>query len=201
MANFEIAYNKTARWEGGYQDMPEDTGNYNSWGELVGTNWGISAPVYEAWIGRPPTKEEMQLMPKSVAKQIYRAKFWNAIEGDLIQNQAVANILYDGRVNHGRTGVKLMQRVLNVNDDGSVGPQTLNAINTGNSADIYNRYKAARKNFYEYLIQQNPQYEVFRNGWMNRINSFNEFSGVANVSNGVLLPLMLAAIGYFVFVK
>ena len=114
MAVFQIAYNIVAAHEGGFQIHPNDTGNYNSLSQLVGTNWGISAGVYEDWIGYPPTKTDMQQMTKSEAGQIYKVQYWDTIKGDQILNQALANIIFDGRVNHGYTGVKLLQEVLNI---------------------------------------------------------------------------------------
>ncbi|MEL6357990.1 MAG: glycosyl hydrolase 108 family protein, partial [Bacteroidota bacterium] len=114
MASFDTAYTLVAQAEGGYQKFSDDPGNYNSLGQLVGTNWGISAPVYENFIGRPPSEEDMRRMTRGQAKALYRALFWNDIQGDEIVDQQVANIFFDGRVNHGRFGTKLMQRVLRV---------------------------------------------------------------------------------------
>lgn len=190
MAQFEIAYNITARWEGGYQNHPNDTGNYNSRGELVGTNWGISAPVYEDWIDRPPTAADMRNMSEATAKQIYRAKFWNAIQGDRINSQDVANILYDGRVNHGRTGVKLMQKVLQLPQDGILGPITLAAINAAEPGQLFNRYKQAREDFYKQLAANNPAYQVFLTGWLNRIRSFDFTGAVAMFAGANALALI-----------
>lgn len=197
MAQFEPAYNITARWEGGYQSHSSDTGNYNSRGQLVGTNWGISAPVYEDWINRPPTTADMRNMSEATAKQIYRAKFWNAIQGDRINSQDVANILYDGRVNHGYTGVKLMQGVLGIAKDGSVGPVTLAAINAANPAQLFNRYKQAREDFYKQLANNNPSYQAFLTGWLNRIRSFDFGGAVAVVASSNLLVLL--AVGAWLF--
>ncbi len=33
---------KLMKWEGGYQNLPDDTGNYNACGQQVCTNRGIS---------------------------------------------------------------------------------------------------------------------------------------------------------------
>ena len=180
MASFDIAYRIIERWEGGYQAFKEDTGNYNSLGQLVGTNWGISAPVYESFLGKPPSRADMQNMSKATAKAIYKKQFWDDIKGDSIINQSIANILFDGRVNHGHTGVKLMQRILGVVQDGVVGPITLNAINTAIPEKLHNAYKATREAFYKTLANRNPSYQKFIQGWLNRIRSF-EFSNTQKV--------------------
>lgn len=174
MADFNTAYNIVAGHEGGYQNNPADRGNYNSKGHLVGTNWGISAPVYESWIGRPPSYTDIRTMTRATAKEIFRKNFWDEILGDQIQSQAVANIFLDGVINHGRTGIKLMQKVLGVAQDGIVGPITLQALNTANPAELYGAYRQARRSFYHYLVERTPSFSVFLKGWLRRIDSFQE---------------------------
>ena len=175
MADFRKALVHTLRWEGGYQDHPADPGNYNSIGELVGTNHGIAAPTLEAWLGTHPSKRIMQNLTIEAAGCIYRSGYWESIKGDSIINQEVANILFDGHVNHGRTGIRLMQDVLHVKRDGIVGPNTLNAINTAPPHHIYPAYKEARRAFYLRIVQRRPEMEVFLKGWLNRINSFKYY--------------------------
>lgn len=180
MADFNQAYQIVKRWEGGYTDNPNDRGNYNSRGELVGTNFGIAAFVYEDVIGRPPTASDMRNITQGEAAAIFRTRFWDRIKADLIFDQSVANIFFDGAVNHGTSrGTKLLQEVLGITQDGIVGPQTLNAINMGDSRQIFNAYQNRRRDFYDELIDVNPRFEVFRDGWRNRINSFNYVPGVS----------------------
>jgi len=180
MANFNQALQRVAEAEGGYQNIPEDTGNYNSLGQLVGTNFGINAQVYEAWIGFPPSQSDMQNMPQNVANQIYKANFWDDIRGDEIFDQSVAEIFFDGRVNHGRTGTRLMQEVLGVTQDTIVGPITLNAINSSIPSVLYNAYKQRRIDFYFEIVDARPNQQIFLQGWLNRMAEFNDFDGVSN---------------------
>lgn len=174
MANFNQSYTRTAANEGGYQSNPNDPGNYNSAGQLVGTNWGISAPVYEDWLGYPPTKQQMQSMPASTAKAIMRAKFWDKIQGDNLPNQAVADILFDGVVNHGR-GVRLAQEVLGVTADNIFGPATFNALVNTPSAQFYNAYKERRRQYYYQLVQNNSNLNQFLAGWLKRLDKYQDF--------------------------
>lgn len=191
MASFNIAYQLVSKAEGGYQKHPNDRGNYNSLKQLVGTNWGIAAFVYEDWIGRPPTESDMRNMSAATARNIYKTKFWDDILGDQIQDQAVANIFFDGRVNHGRTGTTIMQRVLGVSVDGRVGPQTLQAINQANPAQVYTAYREARKRFYHELVVKRPSDSVFLDGWIKRIESFQEYAGGAvAIGGGAILALI-----------
>lgn len=172
MADFRKALEKVARVEGGYQNHPNDAGNYNSRDELVGTNWGISAPVYEQWIDEPPTEADMRDMKKEEAEAIYKTLFWDRILGDDIADQDVAEIFFDGYVNHGRTGIRIMQRVLGVVPDGIVGPLTLGAINAASAVQLFNAYVGARLLFYHRLVASRPRLGVFLKGWMNRLATF-----------------------------
>lgn len=193
MANFKQAVEKIFQLEGGYQAWTNDTGNYNSLGHLVGTNWGISAPVYERWIGKPPTLLEMRNMPKQVAEEIYKARFWDRIQGSRISPQYLADIIMDGAVNHGVSrGVKLLQEVLGVYPDGIMGEITLAAIRRANPARLFEAYKQRRVAFYNSLAASNPAYRPFLDGWMNRINSF-----AATAAPTASIILIAAAIWFF----
>jgi len=68
MANFNLFLPELLKTEGGYQNKLSDRkGNTNSLGQMVGTKYGISAPVYEAYIKRPPTVADMKNLPLSTA--------------------------------------------------------------------------------------------------------------------------------------
>lgn len=204
MANFNTAYHIVAQHEGGFQIHPNDSGNYNSLGQLVGTNWGISAPVYESYLQRAPSQTDMQTMSKLTAANIFKTRFWDRIKGDQIHNQEVATIFFDGIVNHGSTGVKIMQRVLGVTADGAVGPITLSAINKLQPAQLYLAYREARKNFYKQLATDKPALAVFLNGWLRRINSFTAFgaTGTQIASGGSgMLAMALALFGIYTWSK
>ena len=169
VAKFEPAYVVVFGHEGGFQKEPDDIGNYNSLGELVGTNWGISARVYERWIGRPPTEEDMRNMPKSTGRKIFKVKFWDRIKGDHIHDQQLATFFFDGAVNHGAYGgTKLMQEVLGVDDDGIVGAKTLTALNGGNPEKIFNAYKARRLAYYHHIVELDEAKEnpIGKRNWL-----------------------------------
>lgn len=194
MADFNISYALVEEAEGGFQKYSTDPGNYNSRGELVGTNWGISAPVYEDWIGRPPTEADMRTMSKEVAKRIFEVKFWDRIRGSEIQSQAVADIFLDGHVNHGNSGITMMQRVVNVYPDGIVGPITLGAINSGNPEQIIRKYIDERERLYIWLAA-NRNMEMFLRGWLRRLDKFRISAPAAG---GAAALLLLGVAIYFI---
>lgn len=134
MADFEIAYKRTSIFEGGYSNVPDDNGNWTGGrkgsGTLVGTNFGISAPDYAAYIGKVPTVDDMKNMPVSIAKIIYKKKYWAAVHGDEIRNQQIANNLYDMAVNAGiGAAIMLANRKANLPEKTRWDDTLLNAIN------------------------------------------------------------------------
>jgi len=174
MANFQLFIPLLQKVEGGYQNLAGDTGNYNSLGQRVGTNFGISARFYEDIIGRPPTVADMKAITKDYAKQLYKRYFWDAIHGDLINNQSIANIICDHAVNGGEASIgKMVQRIL-VNDykkslsiDGDIGIKTVQAINSiPNQQELFEKIKEARKQEYIRIGGQ------FLNGWLIRLQQF-----------------------------
>jgi lysozyme family protein len=159
--------------EGGYQKLTEDRGNYNSLGQLVGTNFGISARFYEGIIKRPPSIADMLAITKDRAKQLYKIYFWDDIHGDMLKNQSVANLIADHAVNGGEGSIgRIVQRIL-VNDfnkklviDGDIGPKTAMAINSVSQDVLFQKIKQGRVAYYKSLNSS------FLTAWLNRLENF-----------------------------
>lgn len=134
MADFLTAHRRTARFEGGYQCMREDNGNWTGGvvgsGDLIGTKYGISAPLLGLYLGRRATATDMKTLQKETAEAIYRKNYWAPIKGDLIEDQAQADQLYDMGVNAGvKTAIILAQRTLGLPETGVMDATTLHKIN------------------------------------------------------------------------
>lgn len=173
MAKFSLYIPLLSAVEGGYQNLAADSGNYNSLGQQVGTNWGIAAKTYESWIGRPPTIADMKSMSKTVALEIMKAWYWDKVSASAINNQSVAEIIADHAVNAGpgRAG-KMVQEVLNntfgfnLKVDGAIGSLTINAINSVDASSLHEALKEYRKNYYGNIGGE------FYKVWINRLSRF-----------------------------
>lgn len=99
MASYELFKSSLERAEGGYQNLINDKGNYNSKGERVGTNHGISAKFYEKIIGRPPSIDDMKAITKFNAHLLFENEFWGKVRANDIQSQAVAEMIADHAIN------------------------------------------------------------------------------------------------------
>lgn len=173
MAQFILFIPILQKIEGGYQNLSGDKGNYNSLNQRVGTNFGISARFYEGIIGRPPTVADMKAITKSRAQQLYKIHFWDDVQGDILKNQSIANLIADHAVNSGESPIgTIVQRILrndfgkDIKIDGDIGSVTARAINSVNQAQLFDKIKAARKSYYYSLGGE------FLASWLNRLKQF-----------------------------
>jgi lysozyme family protein len=173
MADFNAFIPILQKIEGGYQNLAGDSGNYNSNGELVGTNHGISAKFYEDIIGYPPTVDDMKAITLDEAKKLYKQYFWDKINGDNINNQSIANIICDAAINTGVGTIgKQVQKVLNnafgynLPVTGNILSLTTAAINSVNQSALFLAIQAARVDYYVSLGGQ------YANSWITRAKSF-----------------------------
>jgi lysozyme family protein len=193
MANFDISVTRVLEKEGGYQSNKKDRGNYvtqqGNWAHgkypftsndgskllLIGTNKGITAPGFYDYLGRLPTVAEMKNISDATVKDIYKQKYWIPIKGDLINNQAVSDILLDGAVNQGVGYMsRALQRILKVVVDGNIGNITIAALNKTNQGALYVAIKNNRKARYREIAKQ-PGQNDFLDGWITRVNSFKDY--------------------------
>lgn len=134
MAKFEIADEITSENEGGYTDNPNDSGNWTSGkvgvGQLIGTKYGISAPVLSSTLKRVATLFDMQSLSHEAAKSIRKKLYWDKVKGDEIKSQEMANSIYDSAINMGvGTAIKLAQRAASIDETGIMDQKTLKALN------------------------------------------------------------------------
>ena len=155
MASFINFKPTILRLEGGYQNNPKDTGNYNSLGQNVGTNYGISAKTYESWIGYPPNAQNMRAISQPEALQIFENWYWNVVKANQITDQATAEAITDHAINaNPYQAVKIAQKTLNgkfgkaLSVDGVMGSKTLSAINSVNSSDFFKSFLTPKPSLY-----------------------------------------------------
>lgn len=181
MAQFIPAFQKVIKAEGGYQANPNDKGNYDSKGNLIGTKYGISAPVLERYLGRAITTMDMKNLDLPTVQAIYRKNYWAPIKGDLFKSQSVANFVFDWGVNSGvGTAAKYLQRTLRdkfkkgIQADGAIGPKTISAANSVSRVQLLSELIKARELFFKAIVARDPSQSVFLKGWLNRLTEFEK---------------------------
>jgi len=159
--------------EGGFVNHPNDKGGP--------TNFGITKAVYEQWLGRSCTIDEVRSMKVEEAREIYERRYLVGPRIDTLPEPLRTQVL-DIAVNSGPpTAIKMLQRVINkarlgpVDVDGVLGPQTRQKVIEAYELlgpVLDNALVDERKAFYRAIIDKNPSQAVFERGWMNRAERF-----------------------------
>ncbi|MEM7551140.1 MAG: glycosyl hydrolase 108 family protein [Bacteroidota bacterium] len=195
MAVFEKAIGHVKKWEGGLANHPNDRGGLTNFGITIGTFKRYAQPV----LGIQPTETNLRNLTWNQAKWIYLQVFWKGMRGDQINDQDIANILFDAYVNKPGNAIRLMQESLNrvgqkVVVDNLIGPQTIAAINRADPKRLFNEYKRARANYYKARAANIPDQQVFLDGWLARINDFDSFPNTAVTGVAVGAGLLIAGV-------
>jgi lysozyme family protein len=163
MAKSELLMPFIQKWEGGYANNPNDKGGC--------TMKGITIKTYRKYFGEYKTCSDLKNITEEQWLHIFENGYWNPCKGDDIIDQSIANIIVDWAWMSGvKTAIKKIQKIIGVEDDGIVGKQTLNAINSFPPDILFEIIYNERKKYYYNICENNPSQEVFLKGWMNRLN-------------------------------
>jgi lysozyme family protein len=146
---FEQAFEKLIGHEGGYVNDPRDPG-----GE---TKYGISKRSYPG--------EDIAGMTIERAKLLAHRDYWGPAGCDAVP-PGIKFDLFDTAYNSGpRMAVRLLQRAAGVEDDGELGPHTLQAVQSMDPERLVARFNGWRLDFMNDL----PAWPAFARGWSQRI--------------------------------
>lgn len=165
MAAYEPAFEKMIINEGGYKlvNIPGDSGGQ--------TFAGIARNYHGSWKGWNYIDSNDLTNPKLInsVKSFYKSKFWNLINGDKINNQKIAELIFDFAVNAGvRTSAKIAQGIINAEMDGVIGPKTLAKLNNYDSEKFLLKFALAKVSRYAQICNKNKTQSKFLLGWINR---------------------------------
>lgn len=155
--NYDEALKRVLAHEGGYTNHPSDPGGP--------TNWGIT--IYDArkYWKSGATAEDVKAMPLSVAKAIYRSKYWDAQNCDDLPD-GVDYAVFDYGVNSGiGRSAKVLQRLVGVTVDGKIGQATLAAAAAMSDERLVAMICDERLAFLKRL----KTWPVFGKGWGRRV--------------------------------
>ena len=160
--NFEQCMGWLLEHEGGYVNHPSDPG-----GE---TNLGVTRAVYEQYAGRQVMDGEMEGLTHDDVYPIYKENYWDRVRGDDLPS-GVDWAVFDWGVNSGTSrAAKALQRIIGVEQDGGIGPMTLQAVASIEPADIIDQMHYMREGFYRSL----STFDTFGRGWLRRNDETKE---------------------------
>ncbi len=190
MADYFEAYKKTMRHEGGYSNDPEDAG-----GE---TFRGISRrfnPTWRGWMVIDRMKADKQqhfpsglLQSRELSNSVqlfYKGKYWDVFAGDEIEDQGLAEEMFDTGINMGtHRAIKFLQQglsflnrdqglFLDLVEDGVFGKKTLSAIEILPINDMEVLLKilnVLQGMHYLNYMKKSPVQEKYCRGWFKRVS-------------------------------
>lgn len=177
-ASFLIAFKLIQSYEGGYVNTPNDFGEE--------TYRGISRRFYKDWHGWSHIDE---------FKEKNGAPKWNYYFNDItdwhvtdfyvdiwvkegffdLENQAVANYLFDFRI-HSPIGIRIIQQQLNEYGyqfelDNKMNPKIIETLNRVDSRNFLKSIKQKRINLYKQIVDRHPSQKGFLAHWLKRANT------------------------------
>lgn len=190
MAKFEIAERITGGNEGGYANNPADKGGetYAGIARNFWPNWSgwkyidkykadyakLNKPMQEKyslahWINSSAKVTSEPVAP--IVSAFYKTNFWDVNKLDQIDDQQVANTVYDFGVNSG-TGraAKYLQEAVGVTQDGKIGPQTIAAVNRLDAEITHDKINIRREEFYRSLAKGSQA--QFLRSWLSRLKPY-----------------------------
>ncbi len=168
--NFDRAFEYVLRNEGGYSNHKADSGG--------ATKYGITLATLERWRGLECTEGEVQTLDRTEAKEIYRAWYWGPLKLDSVAQLVVATVIFDAAILFGIPTVAVrIQNVLSQADpmihiDGIIGSKSLAVLNRMTPEAFIAGFQIELRVRISDVIRDFPKNEVFRDGWLTRVNRF-----------------------------
>jgi len=158
--NFELCLSHLLQHEGGYVNHPQDPGGR--------TNLGVTQAVWEDWIDRSVSEDEMKALTPAKVAPLYQELYWDRIKADNLAS-GLDYCVFDAAVNSGVSrAVKWLQTIANVPADGVVGAETLKAAKTAS----IEKYCAHRMEF----LKGRSNWPTFGKGWERRVREVEKIA-------------------------
>lgn len=166
MADFLPAFRRVIGEEGGFSDKKHDRGGP--------TNHGITQRTLAEWwkhLGRDgePTRADVQMLSETEAREIYRMLWWGRYRLERIDDQGIAEKVFDMAVNMGpHAAIVIAQRAVDAVADGVLGPKTIAALNAADPAEALDKMRIFAAERYQRIVDEDPTQQAFLAGWLAR---------------------------------
>ena len=191
--DFQISFTKAIQSEGFISNNPADKGGFTYKGISMvkhpfWSGWKIIDSILSSHSTQQSGTELVEVLNntelQNEVQNFYRSVFWNKIQGDLLQQQIIADEVFECSINLGvKVASENLQRTLNLLNrnsklypdifvDGIIGSQTLETLKKSISVNgeqlvfnMLNYYQAKR---YIEIMECDYTQKIFI-GWFNRI--------------------------------
>tara|TARA_R100001460_G_scaffold47623_1_gene85443 strand:- start:131 stop:649 length:519 start_codon:yes stop_codon:yes gene_type:complete len=154
--NFDHSLEMLLHHEGGFVNHPKDPGGV--------TNLGVTKKVYEKWVGREVSVDEMKALTPIDVAPIYKKNYWDKLRADDLP-AGLDFAAFDWGVNSGNgRPAKVIQKYIGATQDGAIGPKSLTLVAENDPSKIIQYLYEQRQKFYEGL----KHFKTFGKGWTRR---------------------------------
>ena len=172
MALFETSLQKILAHEGGYVNDPDDSGGetYKGIARAIHSKWDgwVQVDQHKTQSGFPASLEKDNELQDEVSR-FYQLNFWDVLRADDMQNQLVADSIFDFAVNAGvRTSASLAQLVVEAEPDGVIGPATITKLNAFDPDHFLAAFTVAKIARYISIVRKRPESRKYFYGWVCR---------------------------------
>ena len=189
MTNYKNIVPFIKKSEGGISSEPKDSASKNSSpcgnknGYPIHTNKGITWATFKGLAskgGYTASCDNFLKMPDDIWFKVYKVGFWDEVQGDRIQNQAIANTFVEmtwgsglGSISKGTGTLGWLNSFFkkNYNQNLTSITQMVDFVNKldneGKTPQLFEKLNDFRATKYKNLNQP-----AFTKGWLNRLNSF-----------------------------
>ena len=162
--NFDRCLALLLKHEGNFVNHPSDPGGM--------TNLGVTARVWEEWVGHPVDEKQMRALTPADVAPLYKRKYWDACHADDLVS-GVDYCVFDVAVNSGAgRAIKFLQSCVGATPDGGYGSITAALVKKAEQdpARLIELYCAKRLEF----LQSLKTFPVFGKGWSRRVAEVKE---------------------------
>ena len=164
LSNFHTSLLKLLGHEGGFVNDPQDPGGM--------TNLGVTKKVWESWIGRAATTQDMTALTPAAVSPLYKVKYWGKVRGDDLPD-GVDYCVFDFAVNSGvGRASKTLQAAVRTTVDGMIGKGTLEVVKQADPVTLIDELCSRRQMFLEGLLT----FPRFGHGWTTRVKEVRDAS-------------------------
>lgn len=174
VSQFYPAYNRMRLFEGNYTHQLHDKGGETYGG--VTRNWNKDWYAWKYIDQHRKKLKQNYLVPEAEFWVMdYYLDVWVKEGFYKIQNQDVANYLFDFRINSWHSSTKITQRMLiemgsDIDITGKLDQATIDAVNNVDPDLFLIKLRDNRIKFYKKIVHKNPTQKRFYKAWVNRAN-------------------------------
>lgn len=151
------------KYEGGYVNHPKDPGGP--------TNKGITLETFHRYIEPTGTIDDLKRLTDAQAAIVYKKQYWDKVQGDILPD-GVDLAVFDLAVNSGPIrAVKFLQAACGVQQDGFIGPVTLDTLSRMSRDTVINSICDDRLAWLKRIKDDKgkPLWPTFGRGWSDRV--------------------------------